>query len=84
MCFLYQTFSPTAHIEEKKKKHHARARDVFPPIMDRRQLFPDSPSTCVLRVKKLFDGAGQLGDVLKPFDQISVEGEDVREVPHQP
>lgn len=85
MCFLYQTLSPTAqHIEDIKNTHHARARDVFPPIMDRRKHFPDGPSTCVLRVEKLFDGAGQLGDVLEAFDQISVEGEDVGEVPHQP
>lgn len=44
----------------------------------------ESLGTCVLSVEKLFNRASQLRDILKPFDQISLEGEDVGEVPHQP
>lgn len=44
----------------------------------------DSFPTCVLSVEKLSDGTSLHGHILKPFDQISLEGQDVGEVLHQP
>lgn len=41
-------------------------------------------STGFLAAEEFVDGAaGQLGDVLKLLDQISLECEDIRKVPHQ-
>lgn len=90
MCFLYQTFSPT-HREDKKKIMHAHKR-FFLHVANRRRHFSDNREpaemerlgTCVLSVEKLFNRCRQLRDILEPFDQISLEGEDVSEVPHQP
>lgn len=73
--------APCPHKENKRC--HVRARDISPPIPDRRHS-RGGFSTGVRSVEKLPDGASQLSHILKPFDQVSLEGQDVREVLHQP
>lgn len=89
--FLVPGFQPSCAHEGNKKPSRTSTRHMVPACC---RPFPreqraavaagDSCPTCVLSVEKLFDGTSQHGQILKPFDQISLEGQDVGEVLHQP
>lgn len=88
--FLVPGFQPSCAHEGNKKPSRTTTRHIpvrcrpFPREERAAVAAGDSCPTCFLSVEKLFDGTSQHGHILKPFDQISLEGQDVGEVLHQP